>query len=392
MNRVGPGAVKLGTIASSLSISRNSFYYYIKDRRDLITKCYLRTCDFVDTVLDLEASSSNIFEVKIKNIFRLLLSENACKFAIISDMALLGESDRKAVAERLDNQVAKIALLISQAQANGTLRDVDPTIVAHMIIGMTEWTRLWNAWTSADMTLQQRRNETSASVLSDIVLSGISASADESFICSLKFDDLTRSSYNLFDQDDANEQRRQILIGAASRLFNERGIESVSVDDIALEVGVTKGAIYHHFRDKHALVLACYERAFDLYQLINDTASETESDPLRNMLTVFYLNCQAQAAETPPLVMQPGLQSLPESILVRARSLAVHMRSIHKHAVATGSVRQSDPALVEVTAGAFFRLLKWKDRRPELSDEYIATEMTSVFLRGVVAKSSPRTG
>jgi len=391
MNRVGPGAVKLGTIASSLNISRNSLYYHVKDRRDLINKCYLRTCDFVDHILDFEVGSSNSFEGKINNIFQALLSESACRFAIISDIALLEPSARRSVSERLDHQIATIASLISDTEPCDALRDVDPTIVAHMILGMTEWTRLWSAWTSPDQSLQQRRNEMSATVLSEIVLRGIAASPVERFACSLKFADLSRNSYNLFDRDDANAQRRQILIGAASRLFNERGIESVSVDDIALEVGVTKGAIYHHFRDKNALVFACYERAFDVYQLINDTASETENDPLRKMLTVFHLNCQAQAAESPPLVMQPGLQSLPKSILVRARSLATQMRSIHAHAMATGSIRHTDPALVEVTAGAFFRMLKWRGRRPDLSDERIATEMTSVFLQGIVTEPLTKT-
>lgn len=39
----------------------------------------------------------------------------------------------------------------------------------------------------------------------------------------------------------------------ARRLFARRGFEAVSVDTIAAEAGVTRGAFYHHFESKEAL-------------------------------------------------------------------------------------------------------------------------------------------
>ncbi len=387
MNIVGPGAVKLGTVAKAVGMSRNALYYYVKDRAELIQNCYLRACDFLDGIIQTEVVASTQSIEKIDNLFRNLLSVDASKYAIISDLALVDSDAESLIAARLEKHVAGIAELITQGQKNGTFTQVDPTIVAHMIVGMIEWTRLWNAWTSPDLSLQQRRNEQSASALCDIVLRGLAAHPGETFDCALNYEDLTETKYNLFDRDDANAQRRDILIGTASRLFNKHGIESVSVDDIATEVGVTKGAIYHHFRDKPALVLACYERAFDSYQIINDAAHSSDTDSLRKMLTSFHLNCQAQAGTSPPLVMQPGLQSLPEVILVRARAMASQMRSIHAHAIATGVVRQSDPAIVELSAGAFFRMLKWRDRRLNLESAQIANAMTNVFLNGICTRT-----
>ena len=43
---------------------------------------------------------------------------------------------------------------------------------------------------------------------------------------------------------------RTALVGVARRLFASRGYPNVSVDEIVQAAKVTKGALYHHFRDK----------------------------------------------------------------------------------------------------------------------------------------------
>lgn len=55
------------------------------------------------------------------------------------------------------------------------------------------------------------------------------------------------------------EATRQALVAAACERFTTQGYAGTSLDDIAAAVGTTKGAIYHHFRDKRALFAAVYE-------------------------------------------------------------------------------------------------------------------------------------
>jgi len=51
------------------------------------------------------------------------------------------------------------------------------------------------------------------------------------------------------------EATRQRLLDLAARLFIERGYEAVSLRDLALQAGLTKGAIYGHFRSKGQLLV-----------------------------------------------------------------------------------------------------------------------------------------
>lgn len=56
---------------------------------------------------------------------------------------------------------------------------------------------------------------------------------------------------------------RQRIIEKAERLFFKYGIKSVTMDDIARELGISKKTIYQHFPDKDGIVLAVAENHFD---------------------------------------------------------------------------------------------------------------------------------
>ena len=59
---------------------------------------------------------------------------------------------------------------------------------------------------------------------------------------------------------DINRRKRvQDLIDAGLLLFLERGIEAVTIDDVAREAGMAKGNFYRYFRDKADLVEAVIE-------------------------------------------------------------------------------------------------------------------------------------
>lgn len=55
----------------------------------------------------------------------------------------------------------------------------------------------------------------------------------------------------------------QRVLDAALDLFSEHGFEGTSLQDIADRLGVTKAAVYYHFRTKDDLLLALVRPAFD---------------------------------------------------------------------------------------------------------------------------------
>ena len=52
---------------------------------------------------------------------------------------------------------------------------------------------------------------------------------------------------------EQGNQTRAELLEAAAKLFSARGYADTPIEEVARAAGVTKGALYHHFRDKPAL-------------------------------------------------------------------------------------------------------------------------------------------
>jgi TetR/AcrR family transcriptional regulator, transcriptional repressor for nem operon len=50
------------------------------------------------------------------------------------------------------------------------------------------------------------------------------------------------------------EKNKQAILAAAARLFRERGVDAVGLNEIMREAGFTHGGFYNHFKSKDALV------------------------------------------------------------------------------------------------------------------------------------------
>ncbi len=59
--------------------------------------------------------------------------------------------------------------------------------------------------------------------------------------------------------DDQLAARRGAILAAARRAFARHGYEGATVKVLEAETGLSRGAIFHHFRDKEALFLALAE-------------------------------------------------------------------------------------------------------------------------------------
>jgi len=57
-------------------------------------------------------------------------------------------------------------------------------------------------------------------------------------------------------------RKRAVILNAAERLFSSRGFAATRLEDVADEVGLTRAALFYHFRDKQTLYDAMIVDAF----------------------------------------------------------------------------------------------------------------------------------
>ena len=91
---------------------------------------------------------------------------------------------------------------------------------------------------------------------------------------------------------------KRSLIDAGLNLVREVGIEAISLRQLAERVGVSTPALYHHFRNKEALLGQLGEAAIDAFDAAMETAMRNTED---DALSAFVLGYVRFARDEPAL-------------------------------------------------------------------------------------------
>ena len=108
-------------------------------------------------------------------------------------------------------------------------------------------------------------------------------------------------------QAERRTATREAILNAGRLLFGERGFATTTMDDIAEQARVAKGAVYHHFATKEAVFEAVFDQiARNLVQDI-DRAVRHEKDVLAAMVagTQHYFAATAKGP-TGQIILRDG--------------------------------------------------------------------------------------
>lgn len=84
------------------------------------------------------------------------------------------------------------------------------------------------------------------------------------------------------------QESRELIIGAAEKLFFEKGFDKVSMRDISEEAKLSKGAIYHHYKSKDEIIKEIINKYVELQRsILVDLIHKT--DGYRGREKIIYL-------------------------------------------------------------------------------------------------------
>lgn len=150
---------------------------------------------------------------------------------------------------------------------------------------------------------------------------------------------------------------RDSIIDAAELLFEQQGVSRTSLQHIAAAAGVTRGAIYWHFRDKAALFNAMMDRAtMPLEAMLHGGNGSQLSDPIDEvrswLLTAFRLTATDPNTRRVFEIATHKVEYVDELVAVRDRHLAsynqwlVQSESRIKRAIKRGLLKPNVSARV----------------------------------------------
>jgi AcrR family transcriptional regulator len=152
------------------------------------------------------------------------------------------------------------------------------------------------------------------------------------------------------------EQLRQEIIAVAIQLFGEKGLGSVSVDEIAQQTGIAKGTFYLYFKSKADLIQSVLEKGLALleeavFSAIKHGEGDARAD-LKNVVRAQLGFFEEHGSIITLLVSGRGAAAgdlsaeVWEGLRIRYRAATTSIyEGIISRAIGTGAYRQVDAHL-----------------------------------------------
>lgn len=296
VNRHGLRDTTLALVASEIGLNLKSLRYYFEKREDLVSAAFLHAIrlhrELVEQALTIADFPTRIRHVVVSyfDLLARVRRGEEPQFVYFGDIRGLTEPHINEVGAAYVDMF-RLARRLFHSDALQLVPE-EESACAHMLLSQLYWSVMWTT-THAVEDLPR-----AAERFTDILLRGIAARPVE-----------VAGDYSVVSTpfSPSDQLSQQSFLQAATHLINEYGYRGASVDRISATLNVTKGAFYHYNDTRDELVIACFERTFDIIRQAQNDAMAKDGDGLSHI-------GEAAAA----LVAR---QMLPEGSLLRTAAL-----------------------------------------------------------------------
>jgi len=191
----------------------------------------------------------------------------------------------------------------------------------------------------------------------------------------------------------AFDGRRAEIANAAAEMFVQGGVGTVSMDDIAREVGLAKPTLYHYFSSKDEILYAIHEQLYGL-MLANLQARRAAGAPPEEQIRGIFIDTlehmDSHLGHTRVVFehlrqLEPTYQ---KNIRKQQRKYEALVHEILDEGIASGVFRAVD---VHLAALAMFGMANWSYQWYSTGGKYRPDELGeffyNLFMQGLAAPS-----
>ena len=357
INVNGARGLTLTAVARVLGLDTSSVTYYFRLKDDLAAACLQRTLDHLHALaqgaLEGADASDRIarFIDAVVESYRVQRAPGAAQFANLADMSALEEAARAPLDAAYVEVFGLVrAFVPEEATPHARSRSA---IAAHLLLSNALWMAAWVHG------YQERDCPRIAARTTDILQHGLGGAAWPVVSAPL-------------EAADGPQDAQTRFLHAATSLINRIGYRGASVERIAAELGVSVGSFYHHLSGKDELVVACFERSFQVMEAAEARALAAGPSAGERLGAFVTLLLAFQFGAESPLLRTAAYQTLPpelrEKMLARSRAVTLHIAGLLADGAADGSLRPVDPMIAgQVVLSAIHAasdLRAWAARRP----------------------------
>jgi AcrR family transcriptional regulator len=181
------------------------------------------------------------------------------------------------------------------------------------------------------------------------------------------------------------------VLRGAVKVFNKRGYDGTSMEDLSRELGITKSAIYHHVTGKQELLRLAVNRALDGLFAVLDDISVLDAPAMTRLEELTRSSVLLLVGELPfvtLLLRVRGNTKVERHALERRREFDAAVASLVTQARAEGDLRPDvDPAVIaRLLYGMINSVVEWyrpagAGRPDDLADSIVAVAFGGLRLK-----------
>jgi AcrR family transcriptional regulator len=391
-NYKGSRATTLRDIAETLGLTKTSLYYYVKTKEDLIYQCYKVALEHHHHTLD-EIEKEHAAPMARASAFFLHHFENwlaaqegrAPHIAALLEIAALKGVHRDEIEAQYIDLFKRLRGYIRMGVADGSIRPCEPTATTRAILGSVDWTFFWLHSIPIDQV------ESTAREALDIVAYGISAGDKAHAPADINFAKRGEDCLGGFNREARNRLKQEAFFKTGTRFFNRQGFNGTSLDEIANQLNVSKGAFYYHIKNKEDLLFHCYARSLNILEKIYTQAASTVGSGMEKAELACLHTFDVQNSAEGPLIRYNTITALPmtrrREILRRTEKTNERFGAFLNAGIRDKSVRPINNFVAQqLIAGAINAAMDIKQWRRAEDIEQAAIDYFDVIFNGL----SPR--
>jgi AcrR family transcriptional regulator len=197
-----------------------------------------------------------------------------------------------------------------------------------------------------------------------------------------------------------HELKRDSVIRAAARAFNEHGYHNTSLDDIAAALGVTKPTVYYYVENKEQLLFECFRAGLEPIRTALGAAELSGDSGRERLRRVIGDYARAIASEYGWCMVRAEHQDLGPELSAQVKALKSEIdqgiRRLLRRGIEDGSIEPCDQRIAAFAiAGALNWIAHWYREGQSMgadavADAYVAFLENALKPRGTSPAKSGR--
>ena len=151
----------------------------------------------------------------------------------------------------------------------------------------------------------------------------------------------------VYGAEQIPEETVQLILDTAQRLFLEKGYDNTTIQDIVDQLGgLTKGAVYHHFKSKEAILSAVSDRLFyqnNPFDVVKDRTDLNGLQKLRAVARAHQSDTDSTNLTIQQLSIAPNPELLVDMIVSNRQILTPYYQAILEEGNLDGSIHTDYP-------------------------------------------------